>query len=579
MFRTVISRSLYQRGGFSRITLLRQNGHPIEVDVSPNTTALKAALQAGINVGDHCEGLLACTSCLCKVSEKETPISTTLPAPSEKESQLLCDMNVDPNKFRLSCQLPASQLESYTVTFPDVNIPTSVPQHVKPMSFQSYTKSSISNLLEKYAANNHLLQNSSSFLETVATVFPFRTNSYVVSSLINWSTVPNDPIYQLTFPQPGMLPNTSQSNLLHDLVQSKSDPSRIRSVANEIRNSLNPHPAGQQTMNVPTHKGRPLPGTQHKYRESLLFFPAESQYCHSYCTYCFRWAQFVESSAEKFATNCTEPVRDYIAQDPSITDILFTGGDPMVMNSDRLWSYLHPFLSDSRLKHIRSIRIGTKSLAYWPFKYVTDRDSDSTIEVLRRVVASGRHLAVMAHFTHPAELKTPVVQEAIQRIRSTGAVIRCQNPVVRHINDDPGTLSTLWQSEVELGMIPYYLFVERDTGANHWFSLPLEKVFHLYTDALQAVSGLAKTVRGPSMSCDAGKVCILGIERIAGDKVFVLKMIQSRVPQWTERIFFAKFDEHATWMSDLVPAFGETEFFYEKEFDKLKLKKDQMDLL
>jgi L-lysine 2,3-aminomutase len=56
---------------------------------------------------------------------------------------------------------------------------------------------------------------------------------------------------------------------------------------------LNPHPAGQLLLNAPRLHGRPLPGLQHKYQETVLFFPRQGQTCHAYCTYCFRWAQFV----------------------------------------------------------------------------------------------------------------------------------------------------------------------------------------------------------------------------------------------------------------------------------------------
>lgn len=84
------------------------------------------------------------------------------------------------------------------------------------------------------------------------------------------------------------------------------------------------------------------------------------------------------------------------------------------------------------------------------------------------------------------------------------------------------------------------------------------------------LSGLAKTARGPSMSCDPGKVHILGIETILNEKVFVLKFLQARNPAWNDRVFFAKYDETAIWLNDLKPAFGENEFFYEKDFRKIK---------
>jgi len=69
-----------------------------------------------------------------------------------------------------------------------------------------------------------------------------------------------------------------------------------------IRMQLNPHPAEQITLNIPTIDGEKLMGLQHKYRETALFFPTQGQTCHSYCTFCFRWPQFINLDNQKFAS-------------------------------------------------------------------------------------------------------------------------------------------------------------------------------------------------------------------------------------------------------------------------------------
>jgi hypothetical protein len=112
-------------------------------------------------------------------------------------------------------------------------------------------------------------------------------------------------------------------------------------------------------------------------------------------------------------------------------------------------------------------------------------------------------------------------------------------------------------------MVPYYMFVERDTGPKHYFEVPLARAHRIYSNALGQVSGLARTVRGPSMSATPGKVVVDGVTDIYGERVFVLKIIQGRDPEWTNRVFFAHFDSTATWLDDLEPAFGEREFFFE----------------
>ena len=171
----------------------------------------------------------------------------------------------------------------------------------------------------------------------------------------------------------------------------------------------------------------------------------------------------------------------------------------------------------------------------------------------------------MAHFNHPRELRPEAVRQAIARIRATGAAIRTQSPLLRHINDDPAVWIDLWNRRVDLGCIPYYMFIARDTGAQHYFSVPLVQAWEIFRAAYSRVSGLCRTVRGPSMSANPGKVQVLGVSEVMGEKVLQLRFIQGRNPDWVHRPFFAKFDAHAAWLNDLQPAFGESRFFCQDE--------------
>src|SRR6201993_704674 len=214
-------------------------------------------------------------------------------------------------------------------------------------------------------------------------------------------------------------------------------------------------------------------------------------------------------------------VTEYLRSHPQVTSVLITGGDPMIMGAAVLRRYVEPLLGPG-LEHLESIRIGTKSLSYWPQRFVTDPDADDTLRLFGEVIASGRNLAVMAHFSHPRELEPPVLAEAVRRIRDTGAVIRTQAPLIRSINDDPAAWREMWRAQGRGGMIPYYMFVERDTGPQNYFAVPLARGYQVFRDAYRSVSGLARTVRGPSMSATPGKVCIDGIAEVAGEQVFVL---------------------------------------------------------
>jgi hypothetical protein len=105
------------------------------------------------------------------------------------------------------------------------------------------------------------------------------------------------------------------------------------------------------------------------------------------------------------------------------------------------------------------------------------------------------------------------------------------------------------------------MFVVRDTGAQHYFGVPLVRAENIFRSAFRQVSGLARTVRGPSMSATPGKVHVLGVSAINGQKVIVLQLLQGRNPDWVGIPFFAKYDENAIWLDDLQPAFEENFFF------------------
>ncbi|MCB9597122.1 MAG: lysine 2,3-aminomutase, partial [Sandaracinaceae bacterium] len=211
-------------------------------------------------------------------------------------------------------------------------------------------------------------------LRAVAHVLPFRVSSHVLEALIDWSRVPEDPIYQLTIPQPGMLDARDLDRMV-DLVRREAPRDAITAAAREIQLRMNPHPAGQLRLNVPTLDGERLEGMQHKYRETVLFFPSQGQTCHAYCTYCFRWAQFVALDELKFASRETESLTAYLRAHREVTDVLLTGGDPMVMKTKVLRRYVEPLLEPG-LEHVQTIRIGTKAPAYWPYRFVTDPDAD-----------------------------------------------------------------------------------------------------------------------------------------------------------------------------------------------------------
>jgi KamA family protein len=419
------------------------------------------------------------------------------------------------------------------------------------VEYRSYNVKSFTHhpLVQKYLKKEDIEE-----IRVVAQVFPFKVDNYVLEKLIDWKEYKDDPIFRLTFPNKDMLMPQDFNR-----VKSALEKEELKRVVEEIREKLNPHPAGQ-LENIPQINGKRLDGSQHKYKETILFFPKQGQTCHAYCSFCFRWPQFVGMNDIKFASKEVELLIEYIKAHKEITDVLFTGGDPLIMSTKLLKAYVEPLL-EAKIPHLKNIRFGTKTLGFWPYRYTKDRDSKELLELFKKIKNSGYHLAFMAHFNHYKELQTPEVKEAVEKILETGAIIRTQSPILRHINDSSQTWATMWREQVAMNMIPYYMFIARDTGAQHYFGVPLSRAWEIFKGAISQVSGLARTVRGPSMSATPGKVAVSGVGMVNNEKVFVLNMLQGKNPNLVDIPFFAKYDEKAMWLDDLKPAFSDKFIF------------------
>lgn len=413
----------------------------------------------------------------------------------------------------------------------------------------------VGNRLSKLVLDRTHDQDLAYDVDVVSRVLPFKISGHVVEHLIDWSNVPNDPMYRLLFPHRDMLLPSDFSLVGRSI----NDPERLKQAVADIRGRLNPHPGGQLDMNVPEAQS----GLQHKYAETVLVFPKQGQTCHSYCSYCFRWAQFVGDTDLKIAVDSPESMVSYLKSHPTVSDVLLTGGDPLVMKTEKLAAYVKALLVPE-LSHIRTIRIGTKALSFHPARVAMGADADELLRLSEDVVLSGKHLAYMLHFSHPREMEPDMTRMAIRRLQSTGAQLRSQAPVVRHVNDSSEVWSSMWREQVNAGIHPYYMFVERDTGAHHYFGLPLVRAHEIYTQAIRQVSGLARTARGPVMSATPGKVVVDGVAHLPQGKALALRFLQARNSELVGKPFFAKYDPNAQWWDELSPLGCADEVFFKK---------------
>jgi lysine 2,3-aminomutase len=337
-------------------------------------------------------------------------------------------------------------------------------------------------------------------LRRVAEKYVFRANDYYLS-LIDWND-PADPIRQLIIPREEEL----------------SDFGRL-DASNEAAVTV-------------------ARGVQHKYPETVLLLCNEV--CGAYCRYCFRKRLFMDENDE-VTNDVSEGIR-HIAAHPEVTNVLLTGGDPLLMSTRRL---VEIFKALREIPHVRIIRIGSKMPAFDPWRVLND---EALQEAFRTYSTPRGRIYVMAHFDHPRELTTHAL-EGIDALLRCGVVCVNQCPLIRGINDDPLVLSTMWRELSFAGCPPYYLFQCRPTSGNAPYEVPLVRGWHIFRDAMSRGSGLAVRPRYV-MSHESGKVEILGVD----DRHIYLRYHRARNPADRGRFMVFSRNDDALWLDDIQPA-------------------------
>lgn len=339
-------------------------------------------------------------------------------------------------------------------------------------------------------------------LRKVAERYVFRANDYYLR-LINWKD-PNDPIRQLVIPRAEELNDWGKLD-----------------ASNEASNTV-------------------APGVQHKYADTALLLCNEV--CGAYCRYCFRKRLFMNDN-EEVSKDVTQGV-EYIREHPEISNVLLTGGDPLIMGTRRLGEI---FTQLRQIDHVKIIRIGSKMPAFNPYRVLEDRELQG---LFREHSTPQKRIYVMAHFDHPREL-TDVAREGLAMLLSCGVIVVNQCPMIRGINDDPGVLGELFRELSYIGCPQYYVFQGRPVAGNEPFEVPLVHAWTHFADAVTRESGLAGRPRF-CMSHASGKVEVLGID----DERICLRYHRSKYEQNAGKFFICKRNDQAYWLDHLEPIEG-----------------------
>ncbi len=412
--------------------------------------------------------------------------------------------------------------------------------------------------------------------ELFVEVYRFKASRHILNS-INWNNYEQDSMYQLVFPQPGMM----REKVTKAYQAAKTDEERQR-VIGDYMEETHPHD-GKQLLNKPWLEGdggiEILEGSQHKYPQCQLIFDQTTQNCFAYCTYCFRHAQ-VRGDHDMFVQEDIAQVHKYLRAHREVTDLLITGGDAGFLPAERLRRYVTPIIEDPELLHVRAVRLGSRLLTFQP-ELILSRQYEETLAVFDRLRDNGVQLCWMAHFSTPRELLNPSTLAAIRRLQNHGVTLRSQSPIMNHVSlfTDPHGKVDVERSArnwIDLAHILaalsirfHAMYCARPTGEYHYFSAPLadiEKVFNLI---YRSLASLHRPSRFITMTTSAGKISILGTAEVNGEKVFALKFNESRNMAWMDRVFLAKYDERESRVDKLAPL-DTPGFFFDDELKEIE---------
>ncbi|MET9540625.1 lysine 2,3-aminomutase [Streptomyces sp. NPDC006553] len=377
--------------------------------------------------------------------------------------------------------------------------------------------------------------------DVVGRVLPFRVGSHAADELIDWSHAPDDPLFRLLVPHRDLLAPADFAAVEQTLRDGDRD--RLRLVVDGLCERLDPHPAGRDAEAV-----------RHTYPGTLLVLPDLRRSCPAHCASCFRRPLYAGDPALGRARGGPEAMTARLARHPDVTDVVLDGEDPLAMRAAELDAYLSPLLAAPQ---VRTIRIRTRAVIHAPERFLAVSEgaaADDLLRVLERVVAAGRDLSLLLHLTHPRELDPTPTRRAVARVLETGAAIRTEAPVLRHVNDDAGVWARMWREQTALGLVPYRMLVERGAGARRCFGLPLAEVVDVHAEAVrQWAQGLAPVVGGPVMSTELGALVVDGVVRIGQGPAFALRALRARDPALAGAVAYARFDPAARWWDELTP--------------------------
>ena len=257
----------------------------------------------------------------------------------------------------------------------------------------------------------------------------------------------------------------------------------------------------------------PVPNLVHKYPDRALLLVHNR--CAMYCRFCTRKRK-VGTTAMRITDASVQQGIDYIARTPEIRDVLVSGGDPLLLSTDRLdW-----ILSELRaIPSVETIRIGSRVPCTLPMR-ITDN--------LTAMLKKHHPLFINTHFNHPAEL-TREAAGACARLADAGIPLGCQTVLLKGVNDDAETMTALLRGLLRMRVKPYYLFqADLARGTDH-FRVPVDQGLAIMRSLIGHLTGMAVPTYAVDAPGGGGKIPLVPDYIMERGRELVFTNYQGRV--------------------------------------------------
>lgn len=225
--------------------------------------------------------------------------------------------------------------------------------------------------------------------------------------------------------------------------------------------------------------------------------------CPMYCRHCQRRRLIGNFDKNASKEDIDESI-DFIKNNPTIREVLVTGGDALLLSNNKLESIFNR-LSD--ISHVEVIRVGTRTLATLPF-----RIDDELASLLRKY-----RVQLSTQFNHACEI-TPEAVRAIDTLVDHGVLVRNQMVLLHNVNDDKYCIQKTNEELHKYRAIPYYLFHPKDIKSTEHFQVDISKGLEIMKHLEGRTSGMCKPTYVYNAPLGLGKVPLVPIENIEYDE-------------------------------------------------------------